>query len=70
MRVKRTDGNEVKFKVKRATPFAKIFKTYAERVGSHVDSIKFHFDGAAIEGHDTPQQVQISKVGLTFLSWI
>ncbi len=43
------------FKIKKITPFSKIFLKYCERYDVELDTIKFVFDGDIIKGSQTPK---------------
>lgn len=48
------DGTQVHFKVKRTTPFQKVFNAYATRQNLNSESLKFLFDGRRLKAHETP----------------
>ena len=51
-------GEETQFKVKRSTPFKKVFDAFASRKGIDVKMFKFTYDGARIQPTDTPGEVR------------
>lgn len=48
------------FRVKRTTLMSKLKKSYSERIGSQVSSLRFLFDGRRINDEDTPKSVRSS----------
>lgn len=48
------DGSQVHFKVKRTTPFQKVFNAYAIRQTMDCSQLKFLFDGRRLRATDTP----------------
>eukprot|EP00891_Asterochloris_glomerata_P004514 jgi/Astpho2/4514/Aster-00110 len=54
--VKDQTGGEVKFKVKRHTPFQKIFQAYCNRKGLQLSDVKFIYDSDRLKAEETPQQ--------------
>jgi len=53
------DSNEIHFRVKMATQMGKLKKSYSERVGVPVTSLRFLFDGRRINDTDTPKQLEM-----------
>lgn len=53
------DSNEVHFRVKRTTLMSKLKKSYSDRIGSQVSSLRFLFDGRRINDEDTPKSVYL-----------
>ena len=51
------DSNEIHFRVKMTTQMGKLKKSYSERVGVPVSSLRFLFDGRRINDDETPKQV-------------
>ncbi|CAD5206265.1 unnamed protein product [Bursaphelenchus okinawaensis] len=49
------DANEVHFRVKFGTSMGKLKKSYAERTGVQIGSLRFLFDGRRINDEDTPK---------------
>ena len=49
------DSNEIHFLVKMSTNMGKLKKSYAEKVGVPVSSLKFLFDGRRINDDDSPK---------------
>ena len=48
------DSNEIHFRVKQTTQMGKLKKSYSERVGVPVTSLRFLFDGRRINDDETP----------------
>ena len=61
------DSNEIHFRVKMTTQMGKLKKSYSERVGVPVSSLRFLFDGRRINDDETPKQVWLQP-GLRFLT--
>ncbi|KAI0978272.1 hypothetical protein GJ496_005546 [Pomphorhynchus laevis] len=59
LKVVNQDGNEVHFKVKATTSMAKLTKSYAERMGVQLQSLRFMFDGNRINEKDTPKELEM-----------
>ncbi|KAI6219196.1 Small ubiquitin-related modifier [Aphelenchoides fujianensis] len=51
------DANEVHFRVKYGTSMGKLKKSYAERTGVTIGSLRFLFDGRRINDEDTPKSL-------------
>ena len=49
------DSNEIHFLVKMSTNMGKLKKSYAEKVGVPVSSLKFLFDGRCINDDESPK---------------
>ena len=52
------DSNEVHFRVKHTTSMAKLKRSYADRIGAPVTSLRFLFDGRRINDEDSPKSVR------------
>ncbi|KAJ3216205.1 Small ubiquitin- modifier 1 [Clydaea vesicula] len=61
LKVESSDGTQVSFKIKKATPFEKLFNAYAQKIGSDRNSIRFSFDGVRVEGHQTPESLEMEE---------
>ena len=61
MQVVGQDANEVHFRVKYGTSMAKLKKSYAERTGVSVSSLRFLFDGRRINDDDTPKTLEMEE---------
>jgi len=61
------DSNEIHFRVKMTTQMGKLKKSYSERVGVPVSSLRFLFDGRRINDDETPKQVSYF---LRVLHWL
>jgi len=59
LKVKSQDGNEVYFKVKKTTQFAKVMNAYCKKVGSDMDSVRFLFDGQRLKPDQTPADLEM-----------
>jgi len=55
------DSNEIHFRVKMTTQMGKLKKSYSERVGVPVNSLRFLFDGRRINDTDTPKQLEMEN---------
>ena len=55
------DSNEIHFRVKMSTSMAKLKKSYAERVGVPVSSLRFLFDGKRINDDETPKALEMEQ---------
>ncbi|RWS07041.1 hypothetical protein B4U79_03540, partial [Dinothrombium tinctorium] len=55
------DSNEIHFRVKMTTQMGKLKKSYSERVGVPVTSLRFLFDGRRINDTDTPKQLEMES---------
>ena len=61
MRVVGQDNSEVHFKVKFTTNMGKLKKSYSERQGVPVQSLRFLFDGRRINDDETPKQLEMEN---------
>jgi len=61
LRVVGQDSNEIHFKVKMTTQMTKLKKSYSERVGVSVNSLRFLFDGKRINDTDTPKCLEMEN---------
>ena len=55
------DSNEIHFRVKMSTNMGKLKKSYAERVGVPVSSLRFLFDGRRINDDETPKALEMEQ---------
>ncbi|KAF8367991.1 smo-1 [Pristionchus pacificus] len=55
------DSNEVHFRVKYGTSMGKLKKSYADRTGVSVTSLRFLFDGRRINDDDTPKSLEMEE---------
>ncbi len=53
------DNTEVQFKVKLTTNMGKLKKSYSDRHGVPVNSLRFLFDGRRINDEETPKQLEM-----------
>eukprot|EP00898_Chlorokybus_atmophyticus_P006748 jgi/Chlat1/7074/Chrsp57S09119 len=53
------DSCELLFRVKKTTPFDKIFNSYFQRKGVDSKAVKFLFDGHRIRGDQTPGALEM-----------
>jgi small ubiquitin-related modifier len=53
------DNSEVHFKVKLTTNLGKLKKSYSDRQGVPVSSLRFLFDGKRINDDETPKQLEM-----------
>ncbi len=51
------DSNEVHFRVKMSTQMGKLKRSYSERIGVSVASLRFLFDGRRINDEETPKNL-------------
>jgi small ubiquitin-related modifier len=61
LKVKSPEGNEVYFKVKKTTTFAKVMSAYCKKVGAEPDNIRFLFDGQRLRPEQTPADVSTQR---------
>lgn len=61
LKVVSQDSSEIHFRVKYTTPMSKIKKSYSERIGVPVTSLRFLFDGKRINDSDTPKQLDMEE---------
>merc|ERR550519_117850 len=59
LKVVRQDSNEIHFRVKQTTQMGKLKKSYSERVGVPVTSLRFLFDGRRINDDETPKALEM-----------
>merc|ERR1711971_598190 len=55
------DSNEIHFRVKQTTQMGKLKKSYSERVGVPVTSLRFLFDGRRINDDETPRALEVEQ---------
>jgi len=55
------DSNEIHFRVKMSTQMGKLKKSYSERVGVPMTSLRFLFDGRRINDDETPKQLEMEN---------
>lgn len=55
------DSNEVHFRVKFGTTMGKLKKSYADRTGVSVSTLRFLFDGRRIQDEDTPKSLEMEE---------
>merc|ERR1712048_519300 len=55
------DSNEIHFRVKMTTRMGKLKKSYSERVGVPVSSLRFSFDGRRINDDETPKALEMEQ---------
>ena len=51
--VRNQQGVDTFFRVKRTTPFRKLFNGYANRTGAPIHTIRFLYDGERLDANDT-----------------
>ena len=56
--MKSGDG-DVKFKVKKETPFIKLFAAFAKKRGGDIDTFKFTFNGDRIKPESTAESLNL-----------
>merc|ERR1712038_834680 len=55
------DSNEIHFRVKMTTAMGKLKKSYSERVGAPLTSLRFLFDGKRINDEETPKSLEMEQ---------
>ena len=55
------DSNEIHFRVKMSTQMGKLKKSYSERVGAPITSLRFLFDGKRINDEETPKSLEMEQ---------
>nr|ACO15528.1 Small ubiquitin-related modifier precursor [Caligus clemensi] len=55
------DSNEIHFRVKMSTQMGKLKKSYSERVGVPLSSLRFLFDGRRINDDETPKALEMEQ---------
>ena len=55
------DSNEIHFRVKQTTQMGKLKKSYSERVGVPITSLRFLFDGRRINDDETPKALEMEQ---------
>merc|ERR1712190_659276 len=55
------DSNEIHFRVKQTTQMGKLKKSYAERVGVPITSLRFLLDGRRINDDETPKALEMEQ---------
>ena len=55
------DSNEIHFRVKQKTQMGKLKKSYSERVGVPITSLRFLFDGRRINDDETPKALEMEQ---------
>lgn len=55
----KTNDSEIHFRIKRSTPLSKLMNTYCEKQGKPAGSVRFMLDGARIEDHQTPDDLDM-----------
>ena len=55
------DSNEIHFRVKMTTQIGKLKKSYSERVGAPITSLRFLFDGKRINDEETPKSLEMEQ---------
>merc|ERR1712198_206495 len=53
------DSNEIHFRVKMSTQMGNLKKSYSERVGVPIASLRFLFDGRRINDEETPKALEM-----------
>ena len=54
-------NNEIHFRVKMTTQMGKLKKSYSERVGVTITSLRFLFDGKRINDKETPKSLEMEQ---------
>merc|ERR1712036_1216 len=55
------DSNEIHFRVKQTTQMGKLKKSYSERVGVPITSLRFLFDVRRINDDETPKALEMEQ---------
>lgn len=53
------DGSEVYFKIKKKTKLEKLMQAYCNRLGQHMDAVRFLYDGERVKPEKTPLDMGI-----------
>lgn len=61
LRVVGQDSNEIQFRIKMTTAMGKLKKSYSERVGAPIISLRFLFDGKRINDDETPKSLEMEQ---------
>ncbi|KAJ3190043.1 Small ubiquitin- modifier 1 [Gaertneriomyces sp. JEL0708] len=59
LKVVNQDGSEIAFKIKRSTPMQRLMDAYVAKTGQDKNSVRFLFDGQRINGHETPEELDM-----------
>ncbi|KAI8816443.1 ubiquitin-related domain-containing protein [Fimicolochytrium jonesii] len=59
LKVISNDGAEIAFKIKRTTPLERLIGAYVQKAGQDRRSVRFLYEGARIEGHETPDEMEM-----------
>lgn len=59
LQVKSQRGDEIFFKVRRATKFQKLMDAYCARKGCRLNEVRFLFDGQRLNGGQTPHEQEM-----------
>ena len=59
IKVKTQEGDEVEFKMRKTSAFARMMGAFAERIGQNPEAIRFLFDGARIHKTQTPEELSM-----------
>lgn len=55
------DGNDILFAVKMTAAIGKLKRSYSERVGVPIKSLRFFFDGNRINDEETPNSLEMKQ---------
>nr|XP_018915277.1 PREDICTED: small ubiquitin-related modifier-like [Bemisia tabaci] len=61
LKVVGNDSNEIHFRVRMTTHMGKLKKSYSERVGVPVTSLRFLYEGRRIHDDETPKQLEMEN---------
>lgn len=64
------DGNEVFFRIKRATQLRKLMNAYCDRQSVDLQSIAFLFDGRRLRGEQTPDEASQRDASSLYSSFL
>ncbi|TPX67370.1 hypothetical protein SpCBS45565_g03817 [Spizellomyces sp. 'palustris'] len=53
------DQSEIAFKIKRTTPLQRLMDAYVAKTGQDKSSVRFLYDGQRINGHETPDELDM-----------
>ncbi|PHJ24127.1 ubiquitin-like protein smt3 [Cystoisospora suis] len=59
LKVRSPDGSEVYFKIKKKTKLEKLMQAYCNRLGQHMDAVRFLYDGERVKPEKTPLDMGI-----------
>ena len=61
LKVVSQDSNVIHFRMKMSTQMGKLKKSYSERVGAPIESLRFLFDGKRMNDDETPKSLELEQ---------